>query len=179
MITTFLTTILLISTVALPQKPVSQVAYGKILPDYNYVAKKTNTQILPDFISSNSAKPKAVIVTKPVEAIPTVVVAAPTAVPSPVAINNASAPKVLTEEQITYLGSCEAGMDPAKNTGNGYYGAFQFSYGTWKSMGTGYERADLAPIDVQKDAVQRLVGRSSIFTQFPACSRKMRLIGMI
>jgi hypothetical protein len=85
----------------------------------------------------------------------------------------------LTEAQITYLGQCEAGMDPAKNTGNGYYGAFQFSYGTWKSMNTGYERADMAPLDVQKDAVQRLVARSSIFGQFPGCSKKMRSLGLI
>lgn len=85
----------------------------------------------------------------------------------------------LTEAQITYLGQCEAGMDPAKNTGNGYYGAFQFSYGTWKSMNTGYERADLAPIEVQKDAVQRLVSRSSIHGQFPACAAKMKSLGII
>lgn len=85
----------------------------------------------------------------------------------------------LNEAQITYLGNCEAGMDPAKNTGNGYYGAFQFSYGTWKSMGTAYERADMAPLDVQKDAVQRLLSRSSIFTQFPGCAKKMRALGMI
>jgi hypothetical protein len=88
-------------------------------------------------------------------------------------------PKILSDDQINYLGSCEAGMDPAKNTGNGYYGAFQFSYGTWKSMGTGYERADLAPIEVQKAAVQRLVQRSSIHTQFPGCASKMRGAGLI
>lgn len=85
----------------------------------------------------------------------------------------------LSEEQITYLGQCEAGMDPAKNTGNGYYGAFQFSYGTWKSMNTGYERADMAPLHVQKDAVQRLVQRSSIHGQFPGCAAKMRSLGII
>lgn len=85
----------------------------------------------------------------------------------------------LSEEQITFLGTCEAGMDPAKNTGNGYYGAFQFSYGTWKSMETGYERADLAPLEVQKAAVQRLLSRSSIFTQFPGCAKKMRSLGLI
>lgn len=94
-------------------------------------------------------------------------------------VSTGSAPQSLTEEQITYLGSCEAGMDPAKNTGNGYYGAFQFSISTWNSMGTGYARADLAPLEVQKDAVQRLVARSSIFTQFPGCAKRMRSIGMI
>lgn len=85
----------------------------------------------------------------------------------------------LTEEQLTFLGNCEAGMNPTRNSGNGYYGAFQFSYGTWKSMGTAYERADLAPIEVQKDAVQRLLSRSSIYTQFPGCARKMQSIGLL
>ena len=85
----------------------------------------------------------------------------------------------LSEEAITYLGSCEAGNDPTKNTGNGYYGAFQFSACTWNSMGTGYARADLAPYDVQKAAVQQLLSRSSIYTQFPGCARKMQSAGLI
>ena len=32
----------------------------------------------------------------------------------------------LNEEQLTYVGNCEAGMIPTKNTGNGYYGSLQF-----------------------------------------------------
>ncbi|HVF69674.1 MAG TPA: transglycosylase family protein [Xanthomonadales bacterium] len=105
---------------------------------------------------------------------------APSLAQQPVgAQGTANAPQILNDAQINYLGSCEAGMDPAKNTGNGYYGAFQFSAGTWNSMGTGYARADLAPLDVQKAAVQRLVARSSIFTQFPGCAKKMRSIGLI
>jgi LysM repeat protein len=111
-----------------------------------------------------------------------VTVAAPTAEPvaeQPVSVDTDNSPKVLNEEQITYLGSCEAGNDPTKNTGNGYYGAFQFSPSTWNSMGTGYARADLAPYEVQKEAVQRLLARSSIYTQFPGCARKMRSIGLI
>jgi hypothetical protein len=85
----------------------------------------------------------------------------------------------LTQAQIQFLGNCESGMTATRNSGNGYYGAFQFSIGTWNSMGTGYARADLAPLDVQIDAVQRLVQRSSIFGQFPGCSSKMRSLGLI
>lgn len=85
----------------------------------------------------------------------------------------------ISEEAITYLGNCEAGMNPTRNSGNGYYGAFQFSYGTWKSLNTGYERADLAPIEVQKAAVKQLLQRSSIYNQFPGCARKMRSAGLI
>lgn len=85
----------------------------------------------------------------------------------------------VSDSAIDYLGNCEAGMNPAKNTGNGYYGAFQFSSGTWQSMNTGYERADLAPIDVQKAAVKQLLQRSSIYSQFPGCANKMRSAGVI
>lgn len=99
--------------------------------------------------------------------------------PAPVTVVKAGASGPLTEEQLNYLGSCEAGMNPARNSGNGYYGAFQFSPGTWNSMNTGYARADMAPLEVQKDAVQRLLSRSSIYTQFPGCSRKMQSAGII
>ncbi len=87
--------------------------------------------------------------------------------------------KVLTDAQIAYLGQCESGMTANRNSGNGYYGAFQFSIPTWNSMNTGYARADLAPLEVQIDAVQRLLQRSSIFTQFPGCARKMQAEGII
>jgi hypothetical protein len=100
--------------------------------------------------------------------------AAPTATQTPTATPNS-----LNEAQIDYLGSCESGMTASRNSGNGYNGAFQFSAGTWNSMGTGYERADLAPLDVQKDAVQRLVARSSVFGQFPGCAARMRSIGLL
>lgn len=85
----------------------------------------------------------------------------------------------LNDAQINLLGNCESGMTATRNSGNGYYGAFQFSYGTWNRMGTGYERADLAPIEVQISAVQRLLTRSSIFTQFPGCARRMQASGLL
>lgn len=85
----------------------------------------------------------------------------------------------LNDAQMTFLGNCESGMTATRNSGNGYFGAFQFSIGTWNSMGTGYARADLAPLEMQRDAVQRLLARSSIWTQFPGCARKMRSLGMI
>ena len=85
----------------------------------------------------------------------------------------------LNEAQISFLGNCESGMRPNANTGNGFYGAFQFTQGTWNRMQTGYERADLAPIEVQKEAVQRLVSVSNIYGQFPACSRRMQSQGLL
>lgn len=85
----------------------------------------------------------------------------------------------LNDTQINFLGNCESGMTASRNSGNGYYGAFQFSPGTWRSMGTAYERADMAPLEVQIDTTQRLVSRSSIYTQFPGCAAKMRAAGLL
>lgn len=42
----------------------------------------------------------------------------------------------------------ESGCNYATNTGNGYYGAYQFDIRTWNNF-DGYPRADLAPIAVQ------------------------------
>jgi hypothetical protein len=121
---------------------------------------------------------KSLVVATPVTLVasPTPVVAQATEVVTPVI---ATSPAVLNDAQIAFLGNCESGMTATRNSGNGYYGAFQFSIPTWNAMKTGYERADLAPIEVQIDAVQRLLSRSSIFTQFPGCARKMQSLGMI
>jgi uncharacterized protein YabE (DUF348 family) len=92
-------------------------------------------------------------------------------------LNYAGGP--LNEKQMNALGLCESGMDPTKNTGNGFYGAFQFKPRTWRVV-TG--RSDLphqAPLSVQKEAVQALLSQSSIFTQFPACADQMRENGIL
>lgn len=72
------------------------------------------------------------------------------------------------------LRQCESGGNYAANTGNGYYGAYQFSAATWRSMGTGYAYAHLAPPAVQDDAARHLQARSG-WGQWPACSRRLGL----
>lgn len=76
-----------------------------------------------------------------------------------------------TDEQLRQLRTCESGGNYQANTPP-YYGAYQFLTSTWRSMGTGYDRADHAPPPVQDDAARRLIQRSG-WGQFPACSRKM------
>ena len=88
----------------------------------------------------------------------------------------------LSEAQITALGICESGMTANRNSGNGFYGAFQFTKSTWRSSAPApYNNGDPheAPLDAQKQAVQNILSRSSIFTQFPGCAKKMRASGIL
>ncbi|MBI2797925.1 transglycosylase family protein [Candidatus Saccharibacteria bacterium] len=105
--------------------------------------------------------------------------AAKVVVSTPVNTNFSFSGGSISDAAIQALGMCESGMTANRNSGNGFYGAFQFSTGTWNSMGTGYARADLAPIDVQIQAVQKLLSRSSIYNQFPGCARKLAAQGLI
>ena len=67
------------------------------------------------------------------------------------------------------LRSCESGNTYTRNSGNGYYGAYQFSASTWHSLGyPGLpHQADPA---TQDQAAQRLLARSG-WGQWPGCSR--------
>ena len=69
------------------------------------------------------------------------------------------------------LRNCESGGNYQTNTGNGYYGAYQFSIGTWNTLGTGYARADLAPPSVQDQGIIINTNRSSggLASQNPGC----------
>ena len=69
------------------------------------------------------------------------------------------------------LRNCEAGGRYDRNSGNGYYGAYQFSAGTWRSLG--YKGLPhQAPPEVQDEAARKLQARSG-WGQWPACSRRV------
>ncbi len=72
------------------------------------------------------------------------------------------------------LRQCESGGDYTINTGNGFYGAYQFTAQTWRAMGTGYAFANQAPYWVQDAAAQKLQ-RMSGWGQWPACTRMLGL----
>lgn len=69
------------------------------------------------------------------------------------------------------LARCESGMNPRTNTGNGFYGAFQFMLSTWHRFRPGN------PIDYsyaeQRAVVVQFFPISSWRTQFPHCARKL------
>ncbi len=69
------------------------------------------------------------------------------------------------------LRNCEAGGRYDRNSGNGYYGAYQMSAGTWRSLGYG-GLPHQAPPEVQDQAARKLQARSG-WCQWPACSRRV------
>lgn len=75
------------------------------------------------------------------------------------------------------LRTCESGGNYAINTGNGFYGGYQFTVDTWNSLNTGYARADFAPANIQDQAIIDNTNRSSggLATQNPGCYVKESL----
>lgn len=93
-------------------------------------------------------------------------------------------PRIIAVGSVAFSGSlqdwlyklrmCETGGNYQANTGNSYYGAYQFLTSTWRSLNTGYDRADHAPPAVQDQAVIANTLRSSggLATQHPGCYKK-------
>ena len=73
------------------------------------------------------------------------------------------------------LARCESGGIPRAVSSTGKYrGAFQFSLGTWQSLGYAGDPIDHS-YDVQLQAAQKLQARSG-WGQWPSCARKLGLI---
>ena len=47
----------------------------------------------------------------------------------------ADAPTPATPPQLQAIAACESGGNPSTNTGNGFYGKYQFTQETWQSVG--------------------------------------------
>jgi uncharacterized protein YabE (DUF348 family) len=72
------------------------------------------------------------------------------------------------------LAQCESGGNPATNTGNGYYGLYQFSLSTWRAMGGSGLPSDASAAE-QTQRAQALQARSG-WGQWPACAAKLGLL---
>lgn len=66
------------------------------------------------------------------------------------------------------LRQCESGDDYSIDTGNGFYGAYQFDRATFDALHTGYSRADLAPYWVQDAAAVKLQAERG-WEPWPVC----------
>jgi Transglycosylase-like domain len=71
------------------------------------------------------------------------------------------------------LRDCESGDNYQTNTGNGFYGAYQFAGATWSGLGLPGIASD-APYWVQDDAAQRLQAEYG-WKPWPACSAALGL----
>ena len=71
------------------------------------------------------------------------------------------------------LAQCESGGNPQANTGNGFYGMYQFTLETWHSLGgTGYpHEADAATQTAMAKKLQAQAG----WGQWPGCADKLGL----
>ena len=71
------------------------------------------------------------------------------------------------------LAQCESGGKPETNTGNGFYGMYQFTLETWQSLGgTGYpHEADAATQTAMAKKLQAQAG----WGQWPGCADKLGL----
>ena len=83
----------------------------------------------------------------------------------------AAAPRPNEDQIWQRLRNCEAGGRYDRNSGNGYYGAYQMSAGTWRSLGYKGLPHQAAP-EVQDEAARKLQARSG-WGQWPACSRRI------
>ena len=78
---------------------------------------------------------------------------------------------VETGDVWTRLRQCESGGRYGINTGNGFYGAYQFHPRTWRTLGyPGLPHE--APPEMQDEAARRLQARSG-WGQWPVCSRRI------
>jgi hypothetical protein len=86
----------------------------------------------------------------------------------------APAPRPVPTDPWSALRQCESSGNYAENTGNGYYGAYQFTAGTWAALGlSGLPSA--APPAVQDQAAQELQARRG-WGQWPSCARRLGLL---
>jgi hypothetical protein len=72
------------------------------------------------------------------------------------------------------LRQCESGDDYSADTGNGYYGAYQFTAGTWASLGLPGLPSEASP--ATQDSAARELQAQSGWSQWPACASALGLL---
>lgn len=71
------------------------------------------------------------------------------------------------------LRQCESDDNYADDTGNGYYGAYQFSVSTWQNLGFSGLPSNAPPAQ-QDQAAQELQARRG-WSQWPSCAQRLGL----
>lgn len=84
-----------------------------------------------------------------------------------------AAPAQAADDPWRKLRQCESGDNYKINTGNGYYGAYQFDAGTWRAYGGSGLPHQNSP--AEQDHRARLLYQDRGWAPWPACSRKLGL----
>jgi Transglycosylase-like domain len=84
-------------------------------------------------------------------------------------LNAAAAPAVTVSPALRAIAACESGGNPAADTGNGFYGKYQFTLETWQSVGGAGNpaRASEAEQDRRAAALYARAGAAP----WPVCGR--------
>jgi hypothetical protein len=85
-----------------------------------------------------------------------------------------AAASAASADDFARLRASESGGNYATNTGNGYYGAYQFDLQTWRGLGYSGLPSDASPA-TQDEAARRLQADRG-WSPWPSCSRQLGLI---
>jgi hypothetical protein len=85
----------------------------------------------------------------------------------------APAATAASADDFARLRACESGGNYSTNTGNGFYGAYQFALGTWHGLGYSGRPSDAAPST--QDAAARTLQSQQGWSPWPSCSRRLGL----
>jgi LysM repeat protein len=83
------------------------------------------------------------------------------------------APAVPITSVLHDLAQCESGGNYASDTGNGYYGAYQFSLSTWKGLGLSGLPSKASP--AAQDEAALLLFKQAGWAPWPTCSAQLGL----
>jgi hypothetical protein len=86
---------------------------------------------------------------------------------------NPTPPSGTLSQDLAKLRQCESGDNYGANTGNGYYGAYQFSLATWE--GLGYSGLPSAAPPATQDAAAIKLEEASGWGQWPVCAAELGL----
>ena len=156
------------STLAKGTRKVAQEGSDGSIKRSVYVERRDGQEIVSQVVSENRTEP-----VKQIVKIGTKEAAAASS-SSAASASSGSSATVTGNDVWAALARCESGGNPATNTGNGYYGLYQFSASTWRAMG-GTGLPSEASAAEQPQRAQALQARSG-WGQWPACARSLGLL---
>jgi hypothetical protein len=80
-----------------------------------------------------------------------------------------AAERSVASPQLEAIAACESGGNPNTDTGNGFYGKYQFTLATWQAVGGSGNPAQASEAEQDRRAAQLLATAGS--GQWPVCGR--------